>query len=147
MLEKEVLQQELNLKDKELVKQTLESIQKNEMISQAIEQIENGGKLRRNVLSQITNSSAVDDSLWNEFEVRFQHVHQSFYDNLLQAHPKLTSNERRLCAFLKLDMSTKEISAITGQSIRAIELGRIRLRKKMNITGSSTSLFEYLSKF
>jgi hypothetical protein len=45
-----------------------------------------------------------------------------------------------------LDMTTKEISSITGQSIRAIEIARIRLRKKLNLTQSDTSLFEYFSK-
>lgn len=83
--------------------------------------------------------------IWDEFEIRFLKTHVGFYDRLLTAHPNLTPNERRLCAFLRLDMATKEISVITGQSIRAVQMARIRLRKKLNLSNSDQGLFEYLS--
>ncbi len=75
-------------------------------------------------------------SAWKEFEMRFQEVHTKFYDNIRNAYPALTNNEVRLCAFLKLGMSTKEISAFTFQNIRAIETSRLRLRKKLKLDGS-----------
>ena len=83
--------------------------------------------------------------IWEEFEVRFAKTHGDFYDRLVKAFPDITLNERRLCAFLKLDMTTKEISTITGQSIRAIEIARTRLRKKFSLNQSDISLFEFLS--
>jgi hypothetical protein len=83
---------------------------------------------------------------WEEFEYRFQQLHSGFYDRLNQLFPQLTINDRRLCAFLKLDMTTKEISAITGQSVGAVNMARIRLRNKLGITHSDTELFTFLSE-
>ena len=83
--------------------------------------------------------------VWEEFEIRFLKTHAGFYDRLLNVHPGLTTNERRLCSFLRLDMTTKEISVITGQSVRAVEIARTRLRKKLNMTQADLSLFDYLS--
>jgi tetratricopeptide (TPR) repeat protein len=85
-------------------------------------------------------------SAWKEFEMRFQEVHTKFYENLRNAYPTMTSNEVRLCAFLKLGMSTKEISAFTFQNIRAIETSRLRLRKKLELDGSQ-DLYAFLQKF
>ncbi len=83
---------------------------------------------------------------WDEFELRFLQVHLDFNKKMNDLSPGLSSSERRLCYFLLLDMSTKEIAIITGQSNRAVELGRIRLRKKLGLTKINTSLFEFLSK-
>lgn len=75
----------------------------------------------------------VDKTAWDEFEIRFQQIHQDFYTKLNERVPNLTTNEKRLCAFLYLNMTTKEISAITFQSIKSIEVARTRLRRKMQL--------------
>jgi hypothetical protein len=85
------------------------------------------------------------EKAWKEFEIRFTEVHAGFYKNLSLINPHLTFNEKRLCAFLVLDMTTKEISSITGQSIRAIEQARIRLRKQLDLTNKDTSLTAFLN--
>jgi DNA-binding CsgD family transcriptional regulator len=77
--------------------------------------------------------SNIDNTVWNEFEVRFQQVHQEFYQKLMQKYPDLTPNEIKICAFLKLNMTSKDISAITFQSVKSLEVARHRLRKKMGI--------------
>lgn len=82
---------------------------------------------------------------WEEFEYRFQQLHSGFYDRLNHRFPDLTINERRLCAFLILDMTTKEISDITGQSVRAVNMARIRLRNKLGLTHTDKDLFAFLS--
>jgi len=56
-----------------------------------------------------------------------------FYKELHKAHPDLTPNEIKICAFIRLNMSTKEISAITHQTVKTINMARFRLRKKLNI--------------
>jgi len=75
----------------------------------------------------------VDNTVWNEFEVRFQQVHRDFYQKLTERYPDLTPNEIKICAFLKLNMTTKDISAITFQTVKSIQVARNRLRKKMGI--------------
>ena len=123
-------------------------IKKNETISQIIEllntkqNIENSSFFRQIILDL---SSLQADGLWDEFEIRYQQVHNKFYEQLQATSPNLTTNERRLCAFLRLNMTTKDVSSITGQSTRSIEVARTRLRKKLNITNSETSLTEFLN--
>jgi DNA-binding CsgD family transcriptional regulator len=77
--------------------------------------------------------SNLDNTVWSEFEMRFQQVHQDFYQKLLERYPDLTPNEIKICAFLKLNMTTKDISAITFQSVKSIQVARNRLRKRMGI--------------
>lgn len=86
-----------------------------------------------------------NEMVWKEFELRFTEVHNEFYEKLTKINPNLTLNEKRLCAFLFLDMNTKEISSITGQSVRAIEQARVRLRKQLNLTNSNISITTFLS--
>ena len=82
-------------------------------------------------------------SSWNEFELLFQNVHNSFYENINNKFPDLTANERKLCAFLKLNMSSKDIANITFQSEEALKKARQRLRQKLGI-GRDTNLNAYI---
>jgi tetratricopeptide (TPR) repeat protein len=149
--EAEVLKADLERKDKELTTLAIYSIQKNEKISELVEKLQSknpedlvsqAGELRK-IIKALEKTT--DQGIWEEFELRFQQVHSGFYERLLEAYPSLSLNERRVCAFLRLDMTTKEIASITGQTVRAVELTRIRLRKKMNLTNSDQSLYEVLS--
>ncbi|MDG5490718.1 tetratricopeptide repeat protein [Psychroserpens sp. SPM9] len=87
----------------------------------------------------------LNTDIWQEFEVSFEQVHKSFYKNLTQNHPDLTPKDRRLCALLFLDLTSKEISQITGQSFKAVENARTRLRKKLNLTNEKVNLSTYLN--
>jgi hypothetical protein len=104
-------------------------------------------KDNQQMLQQVIAGFETDqnEAAWKEFEMRFREVHREFYDKLMAINPALTLNEKRLCAFLRLDMTSKEISAITGQSIRAIEQARIRLRKQLGLTNQQVSLSAFLS--
>ena len=83
--------------------------------------------------------------IWQEFELRFIEVHKEFYVKLLDKFPNLSQNEKRLCALLRLNMSTKEISTLTNQSIHSIEIARSRLRKKLHIVNKNISIVNFLS--
>lgn len=85
--------------------------------------------------------------IWKEFEIRLDKIDYQFYEKLISEYPELTMNERRLAAFLKLQFSTKEISLMTGQSIRSIEVARSRLRKKLSMTNLNESLYDFFLKF
>ncbi len=75
--------------------------------------------------------------------MRFQEVHADFYQKLTSKFTDLSPNKLKICAFLRLNMSTKEISTITFQSPKSISMARFRLRKKMEI-GSYNNLVSYL---
>ncbi|MFG4004833.1 hypothetical protein [Flavobacterium aquidurense] len=89
----------------------------------------------------------VNTDIWKEFEISFAQVHKSFFDKLKTDYPSLTPKDRRLCALLYLDLTTKEISQITGQSFKGIENARTRLRKKFDLTNEKVNLSTYLNTF
>ena len=85
--------------------------------------------------------------LWNEFKLRFADVHTGFYDRLIAEYPALTETDLRLCAFIKLKMSTKEIAYVIHQPVNSVKVARNRLRKKLRITDHSHSLLILLAGF
>lgn len=151
-LEKQNLEKELEIKNKELTTNVMYLIRKNELIKQIAEELtansqafkKENQELIRRIVRDLDKAQQSD--IWDEFEIRFQQVHNAFYEKLMQINPELSLNERRLCAFLRLNMTTKEIASITGQSPRSIEVARTRLRKKLNLTNSDTSLSDFLSR-
>ncbi len=84
-------------------------------------------------------------NVFNEFKYYFEQVHPSFYKNIEEKCPDLTIKEKRLCAFLRLGLSTKDIASITFTEVRSVESARNRLRKKLDIA-SDESLIEFLSQ-
>ncbi len=80
-----------------------------------------------------------------KLEIKFKRTHQGFFEKLKEINPDLTKRDLDLCAYLKLNMSTKEIASLSVQSIRAIETARSRLRKKLNVLGGE-NLGEYIRK-
>lgn len=139
-MEKSQLQRDLEHRNKELNTHVMYLLRKNEFISSIINKLLMARKSERKpdfdawsaeILREL--QSNVDTTVWEEFEKRFQEVHRDFYQKLLQNYPDLTPNEIKICAFLKLNMTTKDISAITFQSVKSIEVARNRLRKKLDI--------------
>ena len=150
LLAKENLENELETKNKELTTNVMYQINKNELIHDIIKKLLRLSiKLNTDQKESIHDiirdmEKAQDEKIWEEFEMRFHNVHNDFYDKLNAACPGLSLNEKRLCSFLRLNMTTKEISSITGQSPKSIEMARTRLRKKLNLTNSETNLTDFL---
>ena len=78
--------------------------------------------------------------------MRFKEINAGFYDKLLNQYPDLTQSELKLCAYLRLNMSSKEISDLTGQRTETLEKARYRLRKKFELTNSEVNLVSFLSQ-
>jgi DNA-binding CsgD family transcriptional regulator len=139
--EKEKLELELEFRNKELSTHVMYLLKKNEFIASIFNQLLNLKKMPlkdheidswiKDLMREI--QSNLDNTVWNEFEIRFQQVHKDFYRKLAEKYPDLTPNEIKICAFLKLNMTTKDISAITFQSVKSIQVARNRLRQKMGI--------------
>lgn len=103
----------------------------------------------RNTLKSICNDlmSGRDDDQWKEISNYIPDSESEFLSKLVSDFPDLTTNERRLCVLLNKNLSTKEISEITRQSIKSINVARTRLRGKLGITGSDTLIQDVLSKY
>lgn len=152
-LEKAKLKEELEFKNRELTTNVMYLLRKNELITNI------SGKLVRSkldfkqenqkVIQEIINElkSSQDSDSWEAFEVHFTQVHTDFYKRLNEQFPNLSANERKLCAFLRLNMSTKDIAAITYQSVNSLTVARSRLRKKLNIEGEDIHMVNFLMQF
>lgn len=151
-LQTKQVEAELHLKNKELTNYAIQQVRNSEITDQVIKELEETkenlkGDNRRIIQSTITNLKTKNKAdSWKEFEIRFLEVHQDFYNNLSREFD-LTTNELKLCAFLRLNMSSKEISAITNQTSHSINIARGRLRKKLKITGTNTNLHHLLAQY
>ena len=87
------------------------------------------------------NLNTTDD--WKLFEEAFNNTDKDFIKKLKTNHPNLTSNDLRLCTYLRLNLSSKEIAPLLNISLRSVEVKRYRLRKKMNLPHEA-SLTNYI---
>ncbi len=148
------LKTNLELKNRTLIAKAMNEIQRTEIIQGILQDLreiktKTIKKETQDAIDFISSRLQKEYNLnnWKEFEVSFEQVHEAFYKNLNEKHPDLTSNDRRLCALLKLNLNSKEISQITGQSFKSIENARTRLRKKLDLTNTKTDLVVYLNTF
>lgn len=88
-------------------------------------------KIVRNLESQV--------NVWEMFRSYFEQVNQRFFDNLYKLYPSLTPAEVKMCAFILINLTTKEIAELTNRSVRTVDAIKYNLRKKMGITGSWSS--------
>ena len=151
MLEKIKIEQSLKLKNLQLSGFSMQLAKNSELNNKILEKLKSTVKnlksenkpAIKSIINQI--SKEIQSNTWEEFELRFIQVHKGFYDQLLKKFPEITQNEKRLCAFLKLDMSTKEISEITYQSPHSINIARTRLRKKLGLVNTKESISVFLN--
>lgn len=149
-LSENTLKRELEFKNKELTTNIMYLLKKNEFnveISNRLVELKkqmkkNDQDIIQKIILDIKN--AQDDDIWKEFEVRFSQVYNDFYERLNTKYPDLTLNEKRICAFLRLNMTTKEICALTRQSYNSLNVARARLRKKLNIQNEEINLVTFL---
>lgn len=96
-----------------------------------------------NRLMKIINDNMGENG-WELLKNNFDNLHNGFFRNLKERHPELTTNDLRLCSYIRLNLSTKDISRLSGISEKSVEMARYRLRKKMGL--DNTSLTEYIMK-
>jgi DNA-binding CsgD family transcriptional regulator len=151
-LERKRLFEKLEHTNKELTTYVMYLLKKNEFILTIIEKLKKARldakpenkKVMAELIAELKSNT--DTVSWEEFEVRFQQVHTDFYTRLSKQYPDLTNNEIRLCAFFKLNMTSKEIAALTYQSLNSIKVARYRLRKKLKME-QEESLVSFLAQF
>ncbi len=137
--EREKLNLELDFKKKELTTHALHLAKKNEVLENLKQQAktfktsENSLK-GYNQLIRTINFDLKDDNNWENFSRYFEQVHTGFNTSVKQKFPEVTSNELRLMALLKMNLSSKEIANILNISHEGIKKARYRLRKKLGIT-------------
>ena len=144
-LKNDQLQVEFENKNRELAVSTMNLIKKNELLSAIKDDLKKSGEETKNFKSVITtiNKNINEDDTWDMFKEAFNNADKDFLKKIKAAHPSLTPNDLRLCAYLRLNLSSKEIAPLLNISVRSVEIKRYRLRKKMELA-HELGLVEYI---
>lgn len=142
--EKHILELELQTKSSEVTGKSLSIAKQSEMIEniQGILDAEVDFNKLKSEIKKVIKSNSVYKREWQTFESNLNQIHDEFIINLSKKYPNLTSKDIKLCVYLKMNLSSKEIAPMMNISFRGVELHRYRLRKKLNLIQD-----ENLSKF
>jgi len=145
-IENEKLALDVDLKNKELAATSMSLISKNELLAFIKEDLkknaEDSSLSVKSVIRTINKNITEEDS-WKVFKEAFDSADKDFLKKIKQSHPLLTPNDLRLCAYLRLNLSSKEIAPLLNISLRSVEIKRYRLRKKMDLNHAQ-GLVEYI---
>lgn len=150
-LRNEKLQSEIDFKNSELATSAMHLVQKGEILSkikseltQLMKSIDDASKVSeiKKIIKVVSEDEKVDKD-WEHFAQHFDKVHSDFMVILKEKHDNITPNELKLCTYLRMNLSTKEIAQLLNITVRGIEISRYRLRKKLGIK-TEVTLFDYL---
>lgn len=147
--DKLMLQEDNLFKSKELANYTMMLVKKKEIFTDTFENLK---EFKRNLKTQTArkrlqdvlnnlNQHRIGEEYMKVFDVNFEKVHHNFFEKLKEIYPGITHRELRLCAFVKMNLSNKEIAPLLNISVRGIETARYRIRKKLNVDDANLSIF------
>lgn len=147
------LSQEILLKNKSLATTTLLLNQHRDLMRKISETIkgcldapsEEYHKQLRKILKMIKHNHSLDDD-WNDFKLHFEQIHPEFFNKLREKYPKLTNNDVRHCAYIRMGLSTKEIARLLNINDSSVQMSRVRIKKKMAL-GRDQNFMEYIVRF
>lgn len=153
-LRNDKLREQMIAKDKELANSTLDMIQKNKLLTKINSDLKKissatmDGESKNNIhhLSRKINKELDTEKQWEVFETHFENVHEAFLKRLKTQFPELSPRELKLCAYLRLNISSKEIAVLMNISTRGVEISRYRLRKKLDLNRNE-NLTDYILSF
>ncbi|WP_455168841.1 helix-turn-helix transcriptional regulator [Aegicerativicinus sediminis] len=138
LVKNQSLKNELKLKTKQLANSAMALAKKNETLIglkkdlvESKEQFNNYYSFK-NIIKKVDHSITHRDE-WELFEENFNQVHEEFFNNLKEKHPNLNPKDLRMCAYIKMGLSTKKIAPLLNISVRGVETHRYRLKKKLNL--------------
>lgn len=151
-LKNEKLESDLSFKNRELLTMTINLVQRGEVLTRIRESVtalikkDVSGERSlayRNLLRLIREVEKSNED-WDQFAIHFNNVNIDFFNTLKQAYPDLTPNDLKLCAYLRMNLSSKEIAQLLNITVKGVEVARYRLRKKLQLL-PDTNLTEFLS--
>lgn len=140
-LKNEQLSAEMFYKEKELSSLAVHVIQKNDFLSELMENLTRISSITEPLdlnrklikLIQKIGHEIENENNWSEFERQFELVHATFLSQLRNKHPKLSMRDQKLCAYVKMGMSSREIGSLLGISTPAVDNNRSRLRQALGL--------------
>ena len=135
------LQNEINIKDRELVSFLLQLSEKNELLTKVSKYLNSikpvlkeKGALQIGQLEALLGQKNVPVN-WNAVETQLEKIHPGFFKRLQLKHPSISVKDKKLCAYLRLGLSSREISGLQHITSKSVEIARVRLRKKLKVPG------------
>lgn len=147
-LKNESLRSEIKFKSKQLANTALALVKKNESLQEIKRELINlknsfdNQYAFKKILNKVDSSITHKDE-WKVFEYNFNQVHEDFFKTLKSRHPNLTPKDLKICAYIKMNLSNKEIIPLMNVSLRGLETHRYRLKKKLNLN-DDISVSDYL---
>lgn len=152
-LQKKQLEADVEFKNKELATTTMHLVQRGKLLSKIGDELlplvkhttnkDTADDIKKVI--RLLNEAKKLDNDWDQFAIHFDHVHANFLSNLKDKYPNLSPSDLKLCAYLKLNLSSKEIAQLLNITPRAVEVSRYRLRKKLGLK-PDVNLFNFLFK-
>lgn len=150
-LRNEKLQSEVDFKNTELATNAMHLVQKSELLTKIKAELNHLTKsisnpetaLETKKMIKVLGEDEKMDEDWEHFSQHFDKVHSDFGLVLKETHPDLSANDLKLCTYLRMNLSSKEIAQLLNITTRGVEISRYRLRKKLGIT-KEVNLFDYL---
>lgn len=151
--DKEQLEEDVIHKSKELANYTMLLVKKKELLAEmsvelkALKELAKNEKSKEKIraLSRKINFNLQNEEHLQVFDTNFERVHQEFFNELKSNFPDLTQKELRLCGFVKMNLTNKEIASVLNISVRGVETARYRLRKRLSIS-HEVNMVEFLEK-
>ncbi|TVZ26140.1 YXYXY domain-containing protein [Gillisia sp. Hel_I_86] len=142
-LQNEQLEKDMTNKNKELAVSTMSLIKKNEFLTNIKDQLKESESSKVKSVIKTIDKDINEEYNWNLFKDAFNNADKEFFKKIKSKHPDLTSNDLKLCAYLRLNLSSKEIAPLLNISVKSVEIKRYRLRKKM-VLERNTNLADYI---
>jgi DNA-binding CsgD family transcriptional regulator len=146
-LKNEQLKKDIEGKNRELAVATMSTLKRNEFLNTIKAELETvKGETKTKQLIKSINARLKNNDDWEYFKKAFDNTDQPLFSQLKEAHPSLTKNDLKLCAYLRLNLSSKEIAPLLNISVHSVEIKRYRLRKKMMLERRQ-GIVEYIMTF
>ena len=144
-IKNEKLNEAIDSKNRELAISTMSIIKKNEILSSIKKELKNNKQSNNDAVIKLIDSNINNKKDWKFLEEAFNNVDKDFLDKVKKSYPEMTPNDLRFCAYLRLNLSSKEIAPLLNISVRSVETRRYRLRKRMGLARDS-SLIDHILK-
>ena len=157
-MQKAQMKREFEIKAEDLAASTMNLQRKNELlqkigneVDKSIEGLKEGEDKRYQLqrlrsLTELIRSNIEHDSDWKKFENNFDLVYSDFLKRLGAEYPQLSITDKKICAYLKMDLSSKEIAPLLGMTVRSVEMTRYRMRQKLGLTRED-NLSDFLQNY
>lgn len=134
VLKEQQFQNDIEFKESQLSAITIQMVEKNELLDEIKTVLNKKEPSSENELKKLVSKYTVQDNNWKDFDHYFESVNKNFYTRLKQKYPGISSNDLKICALIKLNLSIKEMATILNISPDSVKTARHRLRKKLQLS-------------